>query len=73
MVVVRNSTERPEVLGTFSTLVQVGEGVSRSGERWLADDPFSLAELRAMPSPYGAGDAGARSVAAINTLIAGRG
>jgi UDP-N-acetylglucosamine 2-epimerase (non-hydrolysing) len=73
MVVVRNSTERPEVLGTFSTLVQVGEEISRSGEKWLADDPFSLAELREMPSPYGDGDAGARSVAAIEALIDSRG
>jgi UDP-N-acetylglucosamine 2-epimerase (non-hydrolysing) len=73
MVVVRNSTERPEVLGTFSTLVQVGDEISRSGEKWLADEPFSLAELRVMPSPYGDGDAGARSVAAIDTLIASRG
>jgi hypothetical protein len=47
--------------------------MSRSGEKWLADDPFSLAELRTMPSPYGDGDAGARSVTAIETLIAGRG
>ena len=72
MVVVRNSTERPEVLGTFSTLVPVGEEIARTGERWLADEPFSLAELRAMPSPYGDGDAGARSATAIETLIARR-
>lgn len=72
MVVVRNSTERPEVLGTFSTLVQVGEDISRSGEQWLADDPFSLSELGHMPTPYGDGNAGARSVDAIKALIARR-
>jgi UDP-N-acetylglucosamine 2-epimerase (non-hydrolysing) len=68
MVVVRNSTERPEVLGTFSSLVQVGEAISEVGTRWLADQPFSLAELREIPSPYGDGDAGLRSVAAIEAL-----
>lgn len=69
MVVVRSSTERPEVLGTFCTLVQVGNEISASGRRWLEGDPYSPDDLAAIDSPYGSGDAGERSVDALMSLI----
>lgn len=70
MVVVRHSTERPEVLGTFCTLVPVGPGISSAGRQWLADDPYSLADLKGLETPYGDGRAGARCVAEIEELLA---
>lgn len=69
MVVVRNSTERPEVLGTFCTLVSVGPDISASGRKWLAGEPYSLEELAGTPSPYGDGDSGRRSAEAITRLL----
>ncbi|MCB1005445.1 MAG: UDP-N-acetylglucosamine 2-epimerase (non-hydrolyzing) [Acidimicrobiales bacterium] len=57
VVVVRRSTERPEVLGTFSELVAVGPDIGVASERWL-DDPVAVHErLAAVPSPYGDGRA----------------
>jgi len=69
MVVVRNSTERPEVLGTFCSLVDVGPEISGSAGRWLAGEPHTAAELIDIPSPYGEGDAGQRSVEAIERFL----
>ncbi len=68
VVVVRRSTERPEVLGTFSALAAVGPGIGAAAARWLADPAAAHAELAALPSPYGAGDAGQRSIDAMARL-----
>jgi UDP-N-acetylglucosamine 2-epimerase (non-hydrolysing) len=68
MVVVRNSTERPEVLGTFCTLVQVGEDISRAGRGWLSGRPHTLDELSRIPSPYGDGHAAGLCASAIQQL-----
>lgn len=65
VVVVRRSTERPEVLGTFSALAAVGPEIGRTASRWLADPGAVHRELTAIPSPYGPGDAAERSVAAM--------
>ncbi|MBL8778724.1 MAG: UDP-N-acetylglucosamine 2-epimerase (non-hydrolyzing) [Acidimicrobiales bacterium] len=57
VVVVRRSTERPEVLGTFSVLAGVGEEIGTAATAWL-DAPGAVHErLAALPSPYGNGDA----------------
>lgn len=69
MVVVRNSTERPEVLGMFCTLVRVGERISETGLQWLAGEPYTLDDLSQIPSPYGDGTAARLSVSAIEGLI----
>jgi UDP-N-acetylglucosamine 2-epimerase (non-hydrolysing) len=69
MVVVRNSTERPEVLGTFCTLVQVGDDIARVGIEWLEGNPHSHEEIALFPSPYGDGHAASRSVTAIEDLL----
>ena len=65
VVVVRNSTERPEVLGTFAELVQPGAEIGRAAREWLE----STADLTGIPSPYGTGEASRRSVDALEALL----
>jgi UDP-N-acetylglucosamine 2-epimerase (non-hydrolysing) len=72
VVVVRRSTERPEVLGTFSRLVPPGPGVADAAREWLADLPEVHARLAALPSPYGEGQASELTVAAAERLLGGR-
>ncbi|MDQ1710985.1 MAG: hypothetical protein QOE45_435 [Frankiaceae bacterium] len=68
--VLRRSTERPEVLGTFATLGSPGEVVPTvSG--WLGDLDNVHERLEAMPTPYGDGTASERSVAALLGLLGG--
>ena len=68
VVVVRRSTERPEVLGSFADLVDPGPAIGAAARKWLAADRSTLAR---MASPYGDGSASRRSVAAIDALIGG--
>ena len=70
VVVVRRSTERPEVLGTFARLVEP-EGISDVVESWLGDIPLIHDELAEVPSPYGDGSASRRIVDAIAALVSG--
>jgi UDP-N-acetylglucosamine 2-epimerase (non-hydrolysing) len=72
VLVVRRSTERPEVLGTFAERVVPGPDIGRIVGGWLADVPALHARLATIPSPYGAGDAAEKSVAAIDTMLGGR-
>lgn len=51
LTVVRRSTERPEVLGTFAELVAPHE-IIQSVEGWTSDRRQQLSEI---PSPYGEG------------------
>ncbi len=69
VLVVRHSTERPEILGTFAQLVPPGEMISEWAQEWLADLPGLHARLATMPSPYGDGTAAQRSLAAISILL----
>lgn len=69
VLVVRHSTERPEILGTFAQLVPPGPLISAWAEEWLADLPGLHARLATMPSPYGDGTAARRSLAAISILL----
>jgi len=67
-VVVRRSTERPEVLGTFTTLCEPAQlGVTAT--KWVRDASDRQEFIDNLPSPYGAGDAGIRSVKAIQEII----
>jgi UDP-N-acetylglucosamine 2-epimerase (non-hydrolysing) len=72
VVVVRRSTERPEVLGTFSRLVAPGPGVADAAREWLDDIAAVHERLAALPSPYGDGQASALTVAAADQLLASR-
>ena len=69
VVVVRNSTERPEILGTFAQLVPPGPLISSWVDELIADLPGLHARLSMMPSPYGDGTSALRSAAAIPVLL----
>lgn len=69
VIIVRNSTERPEILGTFAHLVPAGPEIGVKAGELLARLPTLHAELEAMPYPYG-DDATRNVVAAIDELIA---
>ena len=69
VIVVRRSTERPEVLGTFAELVEAGPDIARIAGRWAADIPGLHQSLVDVPSPYGDGTASAKIVEEIGALI----
>ena len=69
VIVVRNSTERPEVLGTFARLVRPGEAIAGHAEEWCARLPALHAELARTASPYGDGSASLRCVEALAGLV----
>ncbi len=69
VVVVRRSTERPEVEGTVATVVAPGPLIGATARTLLADLPSVHARLRATPSPFGDGTAGRRIVDAITDLV----
>jgi UDP-N-acetylglucosamine 2-epimerase (non-hydrolysing) len=68
VVVVRRSTERPEVLGTFCELVPAGTAIGERARDLLDDLGAVHQRLASVPSPYGDGAAGARTAAAIDAL-----
>ena len=67
VIVVRRSTERPEVLNTFARLVDISS-VSDTAREWLADPQSVHHELIDVPSPYGDGSASTRIVGSIARL-----
>ena len=69
VLVVRRSTERPEVIGTFAELVEPGPDIARVAAEWAADLDGVHRRLAAIPSPYGDGSASQRSVDAIRRLV----
>jgi UDP-N-acetylglucosamine 2-epimerase (non-hydrolysing) len=66
LVVVRNSTERPEVMGTFAVLVQPGPTIGDESRRLLDAGWSHLADL---PSPYGDGNASHESLEALASAL----
>ena len=69
VVVVRRSTERPEVLGTFAVLVSPGPEIGAQVRAWHDDLTAVHGRLADEPSPYGDGSASTRIVAAIEHLM----
>jgi UDP-N-acetylglucosamine 2-epimerase (non-hydrolysing) len=69
VLVVRKSTERPEILGTFAQLVPPGPLISTWMGQLLADLPGLHERLATLPSPYGDGTSAPRSAAAISILL----
>jgi UDP-N-acetylglucosamine 2-epimerase (non-hydrolysing) len=70
IVVVRRSTERPEVLGGVGSLVAPApDVVSKAALDVLSDLPATLGRIADLPCPYGDGTASRRAVAAINRLL----
>jgi UDP-N-acetylglucosamine 2-epimerase (non-hydrolysing) len=70
LIVVRRSTERPEVIGSFAELVPPGPGIGEVARRWMANLPAVHRRLGHLPSPYGSGDASEKTVAAIESFVA---
>jgi len=62
LLVVRRSTERPEVIGTFAERTTPGPEISQIVNEWLANLAHIHHRLASMPSPYGDGRASARIV-----------
>jgi UDP-N-acetylglucosamine 2-epimerase (non-hydrolysing) len=65
LIVVRRSTERPEVLGTFAELVEPGPAIGEIASSWLSDLEATHERLSLLPSPYGDAAAPQRTVDAI--------
>lgn len=59
LIVVRRSTERPEVIGTFAVQVPAGSGIGARANEWLARIDDIHASLAEVASPYGDGTASA--------------
>lgn len=68
VVIVRSSTEWPEVVGTFTTMSEP-EALGRTVDSWLDDIGGHHERLRHIPSPYGEGEASRLSAAAILDLL----
>jgi UDP-N-acetylglucosamine 2-epimerase (non-hydrolysing) len=71
VLVVRNSTERPEVCGTFAQLVRPGEPISEHAHQWFGFGGLrELHEkLSSTASPYGDGSASRLCVDALTDLV----
>ena len=69
LIVVRRSTERPEALRDFATLVRPGPEIGALATRLLAEQPALTARLTELPSPFGDGKASARIHALTKVLI----
>ncbi|CAM5371372.1 UDP-N-acetyl glucosamine 2-epimerase [Streptomyces spiroverticillatus] len=69
LLVVRNSTERPEAIQAgFAQLVQPGRQLGKAADAMLADTGLH-ARLAVTPSPYGDGHASERIVQAVARLV----
>jgi UDP-N-acetylglucosamine 2-epimerase (non-hydrolysing) len=68
VIVVRRSTERPEVLGSFATLTPTVDKLRTELKRHLHDVAAIRERLRDIPTPYGDGHAGEHIAAAIEAL-----
>jgi UDP-N-acetylglucosamine 2-epimerase (non-hydrolysing) len=69
VIVVRRTTERPEVLGTFAELVEPGLGIATVADRWMEDLEGLHRRLADLPSPYGDGSASAQIVRETEKLV----
>lgn len=72
VLVVRRSTERPEVVGTFAELVTPGPLVGERARAWCAAVADLHARIAGVPTPYGDGRAGERTAEAVTALVARR-
>lgn len=67
LLMVRRSTERPEVLGTFATRVEAGPAIGDEARRML-DRGWD--HLQQVPSPFGDGTASVKSLEALLQRLA---
>ena len=71
-VVVRRSTERPEILGTVTTLVTPGPAIGHAVGRLLMDLDAVHRRLAELASPFGDGHAARHTIAAIERWLGSR-
>ena len=71
ILVVRRSTERPEVIGTFARLVSTGQSMMAEAHDWILDPDEVHQGLTGIDTPFGDGSASQRSVDALADLIKG--
>ncbi len=69
LIVVRNSTERPEVIGTFARRIPPGGAVGEAASGLLADIHAEHDRLAGLPSPYGDGSASQLTLQALAERI----
>ncbi|MET0237251.1 MAG: UDP-N-acetylglucosamine 2-epimerase (non-hydrolyzing) [Kibdelosporangium sp.] len=69
IVVLRRSTERPEVEGTFGIRVDPGPDSEQVLREWTRSVDRRLRRLSTIPSPFGDGESGKRIAAAIQAMI----
>jgi UDP-N-acetylglucosamine 2-epimerase (non-hydrolysing) len=69
VVVVRRSTERPEVMGTFASLVPAGPEIGLAARAWIDGGPALRERLARTASPYGDGSASGACLEAILRLV----
>lgn len=72
VLVVRRSTERPEVLGSIAQLCEPGPELTRLALGLVAETPENIARLAELESPYGDEFAAQRCVTAIDRLLKAR-
>jgi UDP-N-acetylglucosamine 2-epimerase (non-hydrolysing) len=72
ILVVRRSTERPEVIGTFARLVSTGQSMMAEAHDWILNPDEVHQGLTGIDTPFGDGSASQRSVDALADLIKGR-
>ncbi|MFD0200519.1 MULTISPECIES: UDP-N-acetylglucosamine 2-epimerase [Saccharothrix] len=72
VLVVRRSTERPEVLRDFATLVAPHDDITGIALGWLTDGDERRARLADLPSPFGDRRSGRRIAAAVRGLVPGQ-
>jgi UDP-N-acetylglucosamine 2-epimerase (non-hydrolysing) len=68
VVVVRHSTERPEILGVFGERIEDPKSIPDAIAALTT--PERLSVIASAPCPYGSGDAASRSIAAIDEEFA---
>ena len=71
VLVVRRSTERPEVLGTVARLVSDVEEIAPAAHDLVIEGDARRAAIATLPCPYGDGTAGERIAEAVRVMLAG--
>ncbi|MBT8200090.1 MAG: UDP-N-acetylglucosamine 2-epimerase (non-hydrolyzing) [Acidimicrobiia bacterium] len=69
VIVVRRSTERPEVNGTFAHLTRPGPAIGQLAGAIVGDLESVHARLATLASPYGDGTAAQKSIDALDALL----
>jgi UDP-N-acetylglucosamine 2-epimerase (non-hydrolysing) len=72
LVLVRQSTERPEALADFAVLVEPGPRIGQSVAALLDGHARRIAKLQRLDSPFGDHTAADQVVAALDDLVSGR-